>query len=159
IELDRVVLIADVSALKHARRIPEVEFPGLPGQQALLDLLGEFVGISSSTKGFAGEDAGSFVVAVAVARRAAEAAGQDVRTKSADGTDDVCQGNVMPVPLVESLFRGLGKTEVDYTAEALLHSVILVRLQQLQGAQDAQLIRALSAELVLAALAACDREQ
>src|SRR5262245_6777573 len=43
IELDRVVLIADVSALKHARRIPEVEFPGLPGQQALLDLLGEFV--------------------------------------------------------------------------------------------------------------------
>src|SRR5262249_45220565 len=99
------------------------------------------------------------MVAMAVAGSAAEAAGQDIGAKSTDGAHNIGQGNVMPVPFVECFFRGLGEAEVHHAAEALIYAVILIRLKQLQGAQDAQLVRALGSELVLAAFAARDRKQ
>src|SRR5262245_27032206 len=65
----------------------------------------------------------------------------------------------MAVPLVEGLVRRLGKTEIGDVAEALLHAVILVCLEKLQGAQDSKLVRAFGPELVLSAFAAGNGKQ
>src|SRR5262249_34706017 len=158
VQFDRVSIVGDVSASEHARRVAQVQLLGLPGEKAFFDLLGKAVGIGGGAKSLACQHARSFVVAVAIAGRAAEAAGQHIRTEDAYSTHQVSEGDVMPVPLIESLFGGLGIAEIHHAAEALLYAVIFVGLQQLKGPQDAQLVRTLGAKLILTSLATSDRE-
>ncbi len=99
------------------------------------------------------------MMAVAVARGAAEAAGEHVRPEHPDRAHQVCKRDVMPVPFVEGLFRGLGEAEIHHVAEALFHAVILVGLQKLQRAQDAKFVGTFGAKFVLAAFAARDCEK
>ena len=73
VELYGVIFVSNVPALEHARRISQVKLLCLPRQQAFLDLVGEAAGISGGTKSFARQDAGRFMVAVAIARGAAGA--------------------------------------------------------------------------------------
>src|SRR5690348_1889386 len=99
------------------------------------------------------------MVAVTVARRAAEAAGQHVWPEDADCADDVTECNVVTVPFIEGFFRCFGVAEIHDMAEALLHAVVLVRLEKFERAQDSQLVGSLCSELVLPAFAASDRKQ
>ena len=70
IELDCVIFIGHLQALKHARRIAQIKFLCLPWQQPFFDLLREPAGIAGSAEGLAGKHAGSFMIAMAVAGRA-----------------------------------------------------------------------------------------
>src|SRR5690242_17748426 len=99
------------------------------------------------------------MISVTIARSSAEAAGENVRPESANGAHDVSKRDVVAVPFIKSLFGSLGVTEVHYMAEALLHAVILVGLQQFQSTQDPEFIRAFSTELILAAFTASHRKK
>src|SRR4029077_7603212 len=99
------------------------------------------------------------MVAVAIALGAAEAAGQHVGAKNSDCADDIGQGHVMAMPLVECFFGGLGKAKVDDVAEALLHAVIFIGFKKLQRAENAQLIGAFGAEFILAAFTPRDGKE
>src|SRR5262249_40939460 len=153
VQLDGIRILGDRTALKQSWRIAEIKLLRLPRQETFLDLFRETIGIRGSAECFAGQHARGFVVAVSIARRAAETAGQDVRAIGPDHAHYVGEGYVMAVPLVERLFGGLREPEIHDAAEPLLHTVILVRLQELERAQDAKFVGSLGAKLVLAAFA------
>ena len=77
------------------------------------------------------------MMAVSIALGAGKAAGEDVRTESADHPHHVSQRNVVTVPLIECLFSGFGVPEVRHAAEALLHTIVFIGLEKLQRAQHA----------------------
>ena len=64
-----------------------------------------------------------------------------------------------PMPLLKSFVGGFGEAEVGDAGKALLHAIVFVRFQQLQGAQDPQLVGKIAAYFVLPTFAASEREQ
>jgi hypothetical protein len=65
----------------------------------------------------------------------------------------------MTSPFLESLFGSLGETEIGDAGEVLLGAVVAVGLEQLERAQDAELVGEMRAGLVLSAIAAREREE
>ncbi len=78
-----------------------------------------------------------------------------------DHPDDphVIVEDLLPAPLLEALVHAEGVAEVDGAGEVLLGAVVAVHGLQLGGAQHAQRLEQLGANLVLAARAAGGREQ
>src|SRR5438874_401965 len=99
------------------------------------------------------------MIAVSIARRAVEAADDYVGLKFADDANHIGQGDIVAMPLLKGFVGGLGESEVGDAGEALLHSVVLVRLQQLEGAQNSQLVGKIATHFVLSTFAASEREQ
>ena len=63
-----------------------------------------------------------------------------------------------PPHFSKGLFRRLGEAKIGDAGEALLHAVIAIGGQQLQRANNAQLVEQIAADLVLAAFAAIERQ-
>src|SRR6516162_10268032 len=98
------------------------------------------------------------MMSVAIAWGALEASADDIRTEGANHPHHIAQRDIVAAPLLECFFRGLGEAEIGHAREALLDSVVAVGGQQLQGTDDAELIKQIAAELVLPSLAAIQRE-
>src|SRR5207237_4626670 len=112
---------------------------------------GEAIGIGGGAEGFASKNAGGLMIAVSIARRAVEAADDDIGLKFADDANDVGQGDIVAVPLLKSFVGGFGEAEVGDAGEALLHAVIFVGFQQLQGTQNSEFVGEIAAHFVLPA--------
>ena len=82
----------------------------------------------------------------------------DVGPQGPDVPDEVAE-NLGPAPLLERFLRTERVAEVHRTGEVLLGAVVLVRRQQLFGAEDAERIEQLRADLVLPAVTARRRHQ
>src|SRR5437763_4131154 len=66
--------------------------------------------------------------------------------------------NAVVTPFLQGFCGGFGKTKIDGPCKKLLRAVDLARIQQLLGANDAQLRALLGADQVLATLAARQRK-
>ena len=84
---------------------------------------------------------------------------QHIRTKRSNHPHHVRQRRIVPAPLLKRLVRRFRKSKIRHARKPLLHSVILIRRQQLLRPQHAQHIRQIAANLVLPALAAIQRHQ
>ena len=84
---------------------------------------------------------------------AAQKAGDDVGPDGADVADEVADDLVVP-PFLDRLFDAEREAEVDRAGEVLLGAVEPVDGQQLLGAQHAERLEDLRADLVLPAVAA-----
>src|SRR5690348_10976278 len=91
---------------------------------------------------------------MSIARRARESRNEHIGTERPDHANHVAQRDLVPTPLFKCFFRGLGKSEIGNTREALLDSVILVGSHKLQRAENAKLIGESVTRFVLAALTA-----
>ena len=150
LQLDRPVLIGtDVVHVKLLR---------LPGLQPFANLLREARGIGGSAKRLTRQNSRGLMMAVTVARVALKASADHIRTEGANHPHHVAQRDIVTAPLLERLFWSLGETEIGDPREALLDSVVAVGRQQLQRADDAELIQQIAADFVLPALAAIERE-
>src|SRR5437868_12807245 len=96
---------------------------------------------------------------VTVAFRPREAGNQHIGMERSDHSHHVSQCDVVPSPLLESLFWILRITEVRDPAETLLHSAVTVRRGQLECAKHTQHITQIASNLVLAAFAASEAHQ
>src|SRR5439155_1583196 len=97
------------------------------------------------------------MLAVPVARRAAEAEDDHVGPVAPYHPDDVGE-NTIVTPLPQGLLGGARETEVDGACEELLGAIDLARRQQLLGADDPHLRALLAADKILPAFAARDRK-
>ena len=97
-------------------------------------------------------------MAVAVARVALKTSADDIRTEGSNHAHHVAQRNIVTTPLLECLLRSLGEPKIGNAREALLDSVVTVGSQQLQRADDAELIEQIAANFVLPAFTAIERE-
>lgn len=84
-------------------------------------------GIGGGAKGFAGQNSGGLVIAMAVARTALKASANDIRAEGPNDANHVAKRNVVATPFLEGLGRCLGKSEVGNARETLLHAVKTVR--------------------------------
>ena len=98
------------------------------------------------------------MMAVAIAWGALKASADHIRTEGANHAHHVAQRDIVTAPLLECLLRRLGETEIGNAREALLDSVVAVGGQQLQRADDAELVEQIAADFVLPALAAIERK-
>ena len=115
---------------------------------------GNFVGSAAARNASRGEDAGSLVVAVTVAGRTLKAGADHVRTERTNDAHHVGECDVMSAPLLEGLLRSLGEAKVGDAGKSLLHAVVAIGSEQLEGPQDTELVEQVAAKLVLSALAA-----
>ena len=97
-------------------------------------------------------------MAMPVAAVALETSADHVRAEGANHPHHVAQRHVVAVPHLEGFFRSLGESEIGNPGETLFHSVITVGRQQLQGANDTELIQEIAANFVLAAFATIQGE-
>ncbi|MGC4085073.1 MAG: hypothetical protein QM736_23895 [Vicinamibacterales bacterium] len=81
-------------------------------------------------------------------------AGHDVRTDRANQPDEIAEHLVVP-PLLERLLDAERVAEVDRSREVLLGGIEAMQRRQFLGAQHAERLEDLGADLVLAAIAAC----
>src|SRR5271166_5718086 len=144
-----VFVCADVVHVKLLR---------LPRLEALANLLRKACGIGGHAEGLAGQDSGSLMVAVAIARIALKSGTDDIWPESANHPNHVAERDIVTTPLLERLLRSLGEAEIGDACEALLDSVVTVGGQQLEGSDDAQLIEQIASDFVLPAFTAIERE-
>ncbi len=129
---------------------------GLPGLHPL-QLFRKSLGIGGSGERFPAEDRGDLMLAMAIARCAAESKDDHVGTKAADHPNHVAQ-DFLAAPLLEGLFGSFGESEVDGAGKELLGSVNAPGSQQLLGPDDAQCVALLGADQILPAFAAGERQ-
>src|SRR5581483_8599992 len=101
VDLDRPVLVG-AGGSAEAANIPDVKLLRLPGQKALLDLIGESVRIGGGAKGFFGEDRGGLVMPVAIGFGSGEAGNQHIGAELADRAHDIGKRDVVTSPFLES---------------------------------------------------------
>src|SRR3954467_4098680 len=92
-----------------------------------------------------------------VARRPREAENDNIGPVFTNYPHNVAE-NAVVTPFLQSFCGGFGKTKIDRPCKKLLRAVNLPGIQQLLGADDAQLGALLGADQVLAALAARQRK-
>ena len=97
------------------------------------------------------------MLAVAVARRAAEAQDDHVGTEAADHPNHVAE-DFVAAPLLETFLGRFGEAEIDGAREELLRAVDAPGRQQLLGADDAELVALFGADQILPAFAARQRK-
>ena len=129
---------------------------GVPGLD-VAQLFGEARRVGGGGVGFPAEDRRDLVLAMAIARRPAEAQDHDIRPVAANDPDDIPENSVM-APLFKG-FRGrLGEAEIDRAGEELLGAIDAPGRQQLLGTDESELRALLGADEVLPALPARHRE-
>ncbi len=84
---------------------------------------------------------------------------QHIRTERPNHPHHVRQRHIVSAPLSKSLLGALRKSKVGHARKTFLHSVILVRRQQLFRPQHSQHVRQIAANFILPALAAIQRHQ
>ena len=130
----------------------------LPRGQALCELIGERLGVGRELEGLDGEDGRGRVMAVAAAAgRDREARDDDVGPELPDHAHDVAE-HLAAVPEAERFLRGLRVAEVDRAGEELAPAVEPARGEQLLRAGQAEFLVEVAPELVLAAVAAGERQ-
>ena len=73
---------------------------------------------------------------VPISIRTRKARDQNIRTKGSNHPHHIPQRDIVTFPFLKRLFRILGITKIRHPREALLDTVVAVRRQQLQRAQD-----------------------
>ena len=143
----------------HAEREPdaEVELPRLPGSQPLGDLLRKARRIRGGVPRLARQHRRRLVM-LAAAAPLRRHGGDHIGPDGADHADEVAQ-DLLPAPPLEGLLDAERVPEVDGAREVLLGAVQTVGGVQFLGPQNGQGIEQLGADLVLAPVAACCREQ
>ena len=141
--------------LSESPRIPHQAL-GLPGLHPL-QLLWKSLGIGSHGERLPAQNRGRLVLAVAIARSAAEAQDDDVGTEAPDHPDHIAQ-NFFAAPFLETFLGRFGESEIDGAGEELFRAVDTPGREQLLGANDAELVALFGADEVLTALAAGQRE-
>src|SRR5471030_2751167 len=111
--------------------------PGAPWLD-ILQLFGKAGCIGCRGEGFMAQNGRSLVLAVAIARRAAESANDHVGPVAPDHPNHI-RKNAVVTPFLQSFSRGPGETEVDGAGEELFGSIDLARGQQFLRADDAAL--------------------
>ena len=144
-------------ALEHAvvRRL--VDLPRLPGAQPCLDLIGIPRRIARGAERF-GADARGRLMMLAAAGAVGPHRDHHVGPREPDQPHVVADDLVL-APLLERLVDAERVAEVHGAREELLGAVEPVRGQQLLGAQHAERLEDLGADLVLSAVAARGRRQ
>ena len=135
----------------------EVELPRLPGRQSLGDLLREAIRIRGRVPCFVRQHRRRLVM-LAAAAPLRRHGGDHIGPDGADHPDEVAQ-DLLPAPPLEGLLDAERVPEVDGARKVLLGAVQAVRGVQLLGPQHGQGVEKLGADLVLAPVAACCREQ
>lgn len=97
-------------------------------------------------------------MAVAVARVAAEAGDKDIRARAPHDAHDVREHFLFAPPAPEGLIDALRETVVDRASEELLDAVAAVRLELLEGPEEAESVEEVRGDDVRAALAAREGE-
>ena len=129
----------------------------LPLPQPLLHLLRELRRIRRRGEGLVTERRRHLVM-LATTRPRRRQRDHDVGADGANHADVVAQDLVVP-PLLQRFLRAEREAEVHGAREVLLGAVPAVRREQLLGAQHADRVEQLRADLVLAAVAARGRHQ
>ncbi len=81
------------------------------------------------------------MVSVAIPAASLKTSADHVGAKSANDSHHVAQGHIVAVPHLEGLFRRLGESKIGNPGEALVHPVIAVGCEQLQSANNPELIQ------------------
>jgi len=139
-------------ALEHAVIRSLIDLRGLPGAQPFLDLIGIPRGIARSAERF-GADAGGGLMMLSAAGAIGAHRDHHVGPREADQPHVVADDLVL-APLLERLVDAERVAEVHCAREELLGAVDAVRSQQLLGAQHAERLENLGADLILSAVAA-----
>ena len=146
----RLLLAGKEAVVAHA-----VDLARLPGPEALLELLGEAGRIAGEAECVGGEARRRLVV-LAATRPVGLHREHDVWPRHAHEADEVAD-RLLAAPLLVRLLDAEREAEVHRAAEELLAAVEAVRRQQLLGAEHAERLEQLGADLVLAAVAARQR--
>ncbi len=158
IQPDRVIF-RRAGTRPKAAHIADIQFPGLPGLQSFLDLLGKLLRVRRRAECLFGQNGGSLVMSVPVALGSGEARNQHVGPKGSDHAHHVAEGDVVSAPFLEGFFGTFRIAEIRHPAEALFHSVVAIGSSQFQCAQHAQHVKQVAAHFVLTAFAAGESHQ
>ncbi len=135
-----------------------IQLENRPGHQALFgEELGESAGVPGNSKRLVGRPTRGLMLAMSVARGAAEDRDDDLRPKPANDSDYILENRV-PGPVLPGFVHRLGKTEIIGPGEVLAGAIQTPRGQQLLGPQQAQGLSQLWADEILAALAPVERQ-
>ena len=158
---DRGVEHATVQGQRRCSRIEAsaaIEFERAPGDQALLpEQLPEAARVTRNPEGLLRRPAGRLMLAMAVARRAAENADDDLGTKPPDHANHVLEDGV-PGPMLPGLIDGFGEAEIIGPGEVLPCSIEPAGRKQLLGPDQTQRLAQLGSDQVLAAFTPVERE-
>ena len=158
IELYRVVGVR--TALRHeGTHVADIQLLGLPWQQTFFDLLGKPIRIGGRAKRFLGQDCRRLMMSVPIALGSRESRHQHIRAELPNHPHNICERNVMSLPLLKCFLGIFRIAEVRYPREALLDAVVAVGGQHFERAQHAQLIEQVAAGFVLPAFAAGQGQQ
>ena len=134
-----------------------VELPRLPGSQPFADLLRKAFRVPGGVPRLVRQHRRRLVM-LAAAAPLRRHGGDHIGPDGADHPDEVAQ-DLLPAPPLEGLLDAERVPEVDGAREVLLGAVQAVRGVQLLRPQNGQGIEQLGADLVLASVTACCREQ
>ena len=141
---------ASATATKAARGTIELE--RLPWTQARAQLLGELRGIGRGAKRLGRENRRRLMVLTAAGSVRAHRH-DDVGPQGPDMTHEVAE-NLLPSPLLERFLLAERIAKVHRAREVLLGAIEAVCRQEFLGAENAQRVEELRADLVLSAVAA-----
>ena len=153
--LDHPWAAASATAAKAARGTIELE--RLPRTQALAQLLGELRRIGSGAKRL-GREYRRRLMVLAAASPVRTHRHDDVGPQGPDVTHEVAE-DLLPPPLLERFLLAERVAKVHRAREVLLGAIEAMRRQELLGAEDAQRVEELGANLVLSAVAARRRHE
>src|SRR6266496_1123570 len=94
-----------------------------------------------------------------VALGAGKAGNKNIWAEGANDAHHVGKWDIFAAPVLKCFLGSLRKTEVGDTREALLDSVVTIRSQKLQRADDAKFVEESGAKFVLSAFAASQRHE